>query len=108
MYPQSTQKIFNLNNECPSGIPYIHPVDAIAALEAKSEQIGNMTTELNNLVDGGDTPAALNKVAGLAPRNFNRVSFELLQYASYLSDTVLVSYMQTPVNGHFIPFSDIK
>lgn len=98
---------FDPSAACPSGIPYIGPVDAIAALTAADDQIGLMTSNLNDIVDGGNTSATLNKVTSLAPNNFNRTCNELLDMSPYLSDTVLTTFMQTGVNGHVVAKTNV-
>jgi len=95
------------NNTCKSKLPGIHLINPDMVIAIKADQILSLKQNFNNLVDGGNTPAVLHKVQNLRPNNFNKTCAELLNMSPYLSDTVLVTFMQTSVNGHTVAKTNV-
>jgi len=92
---------------CESKLPGIKPIVGSEHIAIKKSLISSKADSLENLVDGGNTPATLQKVQNLRPNNFNKTCNELLQISPYLSDTVLCSFMQTSVNGHVVAKTNV-
>jgi hypothetical protein len=93
----------SVNQYCPLGPPIalggnkslaasFVTADSLIAVKQYQQQA------LQALVDNGNTAYFLNKIAALAPNNFNKLYNELMDASPYLSDTVLISFMIHPIN----------
>lgn len=76
----------------------------LAALGNNSESAQN---ELKGLIDGGNTELMLSVTENLGPNNFNKSCDILIASSPYLSDEVLVSFMQANVNGKAAKKKDV-
>lgn len=96
----------NIASTCPSRLsPFV--IDYGHEISRRKSDIINLNDNMDDIVDGGNTAEVLQKVQNLKPNNFNKTCNELLNISPYLSDTVLVAFMQTGVNGHVIAKTNV-
>jgi len=102
-------KLFVYSEACPSDLPGLHLED-ILSVDGVYDIImetNSLNSSLNNLIDGGNTQVVLQNVQALKPNNFNKTCNDLLEMSPYLSDTVLVTFMRTNVNGHTVAKTNV-
>jgi hypothetical protein len=76
-------------------------------LALEQDEIDRLKTELYEVIDGGNTQYLLNLVGDLKPSNFIKTCNTLLQSTPYLSDTVLLSFMNKNITGHYDKKRDV-
>jgi hypothetical protein len=91
---------------CPSKLGPI-AIDYEYEIARRKSDISSLNDNMDEIVDGGSTAQVLQKVQNLRPNNFNKTCTELLNLSPYLSDTVLVTFMQTGVNGHIVAKTNV-
>lgn len=95
-------------NNCESQISQAPPISIQQTeLASKQDEINLLQSELYGLIDGGNTQYLLDIVEDFKPNSFNKTCNTLLQSTPYLSDTVLLSFMSTNINGHYDKKRDI-
>ncbi|MDD2635759.1 MAG: C25 family cysteine peptidase [Bacteroidales bacterium] len=101
--------LFNLSETCPSDLPGLHLEDILSVDGVYNIiiEISSLNSSLNNLIDGGNTQVVLQNVQALKPNNFNKTCNDLLEMSPYLSDTVLLTFMRTNVNGHTVAKTNV-
>jgi len=100
---------YNTSQTCPSDLPGLH-LEEILSVDGVYDIImetSSLISTLNNLIDGGNTQVVLQNVQALKPNNFNKTCNDLLEMSPYLSDTVLVTFMRTNVNGHTVAKTNV-
>lgn len=102
---QPTLLLFD-QNTCPSKLGPV-AVAYEREISRRKTEITSLNDNMDDIVDGGNTAQILQKVQNLKPNNFNKTCNELLNLSPYLSDTVLVTYMQTGVNGHVVAKTNV-
>lgn len=102
-----TYRDYTESATCPSGLPGTHLINPDMEISAITGDITGLQNNITSLVDGGNTSVVLQKVQNLKPNNFNKTCAELLNNSPYLSDTVLVTFIQTSVNGHTIAKTNV-
>jgi len=102
-------KLFVYSEACPSDLPGLHLEDIISVDGVYDiiMETNSLNSSLNNLIDGGNTQVVLQNVQALKPNNFNKTCNDLLEMSPYLSDTVLVTFMRTNVNGHTVAKTNV-
>ncbi len=101
-----TIREFVLSETCPSKLGHI-AIDYEREIATRKSDISSRNDNMDEIVDGGSTAQVLQKVQNLKPNNFNKTCNELLNLSPYLSDTVLVTFMQTGVNGHVVAKTNV-
>lgn len=83
---------------CPSKIKKLNPVIGIFILKSKTDSLRSVIATKTGLIDGGNTSGLLQTIAS-QPNGI--VKNALIQASPYLSDEVLLAYLQTsPPSGH--------
>ena len=81
-------------NYCQSQLTATPSITVLSAeVQAKQSEIENAQSNLNNLIDGGNTTDLLNQVENLTHQNYWQICNNLFNASPYLSDTVLTVFM---------------
>ena len=85
---------------CPSLLNTTPPItEATGVIRSINITINNEQNQFNQLVDGGNTSMLLQKIQTIKPANYASVCNQLIIASPYLSDTVLLTFMQNDFRG---------
>lgn len=87
--PINTFQIYTKSTACPSKISDANRSIIIEELNQEEAQIDSLQTNLNELVDGGNTEETVTTLLLSEPNDASYLEYELLNKSPYLSDTVM-------------------
>lgn len=95
----SNIEVPNVSPSCPSRLTSpISITNLNTRLQTLNQEISDKQSELDQLIDNNNTEYFLDYIEILKPNNFNTLYNQLMQVAPYLSDTVLIAFMTSPIN----------